>query len=485
MPSWLVPHSFRVQITIVAAASLAVVALAVLLIRDVVGATESRLLAEARRQCEAACRELVRQHQERVAWGNDRLATQPLEVQDLPLRGVAATVLRSYPGLEGGYYSTREGRIFGHAAASGEPAQLSARELEMIRGAAERAGREPAWVTVPWEHDLVVAVVLGLEHAEGVAWALRRLTGARDPAGRSRRIFYGGLAVSAALGVGAVVWLWFALHARVGQISAGLRRLQEDFSYRLPGIPGEFGEITRAVNQMAERRMALEAELRRQDRLAALGKVVAGVAHEIRNPLNSIRLTLELLERRLRKNAATGDEVRAAMREIDRLDSILARLLAFGRPHLAERRLQPLRPLIEQAVGIVAEQARRKGVQIKVQLGPGEIWADVDGPQIIQVLINLLLNAIEASPPGGDVEVRARASEERALIGVTDYGAGIPEPVRPHIFDAFFTTRPEGSGLGLSVSREIAVAHGGELEYDPAGPGTTFRLVLPGSGKPS
>jgi len=228
------------------------VALAVLLIRDVVGATESRLLAEARRQCEAACRELVRQHQERVAWGNDRLATQPLEVQDLPLRGVAATVLRSYPGL-----------------------------------------------------------------------------------------------------------------------------------------------------------------------------------------------------------------------------------------HLAERRLQPLRPLIEQAVGIVAEQARRKGVQIKVQLGPGEIWADVDGPQIIQVLINLLLNAIEASPPGGDVEVRARASEEGALIGVTDYGAGIPEPVRPHIFDAFFTTRPEGSGLGLSVSREIAVAHGGELEYDPAGPGTTFRLVLPGSGKPS
>lgn len=478
MPLWPVPHGLRAQIVIISLAALAVIALAAILIRDVISQTESRLLAEARRQCEAASRELVRQYQERTAWGGDRLENLPIEAQDLSLRGLTATVLRSYEGLEGGFHHLPGAEILGQADGSGRVRTLSPRELELVAAAGAQAGWEPGVATGLWERDLVVVAAAKLEGG-GAAFALKRLSGVRDPVGRRRRWVYGALALAATLGVGAIVSLWIALRTGVARISTGLGIMEHDLAYRLPAIAGEFGRISRAINQMADRRMILEAEVRRQDRLAALGKVVAGVAHEIRNPLNSMRLTLELLERRLKKGVAGGDEVRAAMREIDRLDRILARLLAFGRPAPADRRPQDLRPLLEEAIRMVQEQARSKSVEILTQADQPELVVDVDGPQIVQVLVNLLLNAIEASPPSGRIEVAAGAVNGRVEVRVTDHGPGIPDEVRPHIFDAFFTTRPEGAGLGLSVSREIVAAHGGELDYEPAGPGTTFRMSLP------
>lgn len=483
MARWPVPQGLRAQIAIISLAALAVIALAAILIRDVISQTESRLLAEARRQCEAACRELVRQYQERTAWGGDTLETLPIEAQDLSLRGLTATVLRSYEDLEGGFYRPSGSRVLGQAGASGAPRPLTPEEMHLVDSAAARAEAGPGVATGAWDRDLVVAAAARLEGSAGAAFALKRLSRARDPVGRRRRWVYGALALSAMLGVGAMVSLWFALRTGVARISAGLRFMQHDFTYRLPAIGGEFGRISRAINEMADRRTALEAEVRRQERLAALGKVVAGVAHEIRNPLNSMRLTLELLERRLKKGAASGEEVRAAIGEIDRLDRILARLLAFGRPAPADRRPQSLRPLLEEAVHMVQEQARTKGLQILVQAPPAELIADVDGPQIVQVLVNLLLNAIEASPLSGRIEIAARAGDGRIEVRVTDYGPGIPDEIRPHIFDAFFTTRAEGAGLGLSVSREIVAAHGGELDYDPQGPGTTFRMSLPAGAR--
>ncbi|MCS7314967.1 MAG: ATP-binding protein [Bryobacteraceae bacterium] len=483
MPRWPVPQSFRTQLAVVCAASLAVIAVSGILIRDVVAETESRLLDEARRQCEAACRELALQYRERAVWGRDALESLPLGAQDLSLRGLALTVLRSYEGLQGGFYRSNGAGVLGLAASPGSAASLGPRELEMVSSAAKLAGAGPAVVTGWQEGDLLVAVATRL--AEGqAAWVLKRVRGAAGPAGLPRRIWYGALVFSALLGIAAVAGIWLSLRAGVSRISAGLRRLEEDFDYRLEAIGAEFGEIARAVNRMAERRRVLEAELRRQDRLAALGKLVAGVAHEIRNPLNSLRLTLELLERRWKKGAATGSEIREALAEIERLDGILARLLAFGRPAPADRRWQDVVALARQAASMVEEQARRKRVTL-VLSASGEIMAEVDGPQIVQVLLNLLLNGIHASPEGAPVEVRAEHWGDKICLSVSDRGPGIPEEIRPHIFDAFFTTRPDGSGLGLAVSREIVAAHGGSLELDPAGPGTTFRVVLPaGEARP-
>jgi len=479
MERWPVPQSFGTQVAVVCGASLAVVAVAAILVRDAFSQAESRLLAEARRQCQSACRELALQYRERAAWGGDALESLPAKAQDLSLRGLTLTVLRSYEGIHGGFYREELGGVLGQAGAPGAAEDLPLQDQELLVSALKLAEAGPAVVTGVRGGDLVVAAARKLDGASGAAWALKRVAGTRDAASRRMALWYGVLAVLALLGIGAVAGIWLALRAGVARISAGLRQLEEDFDHRLPAIGGEFGAIARAVNRMAERRRALEEELRRQERLAALGKVAAGVAHEIRNPLNSLKLALELLERRVRKGVATGEEARAATAEIDRLDGILARLLAFGRPALTDRREQDVLTLVRQAAGMVQEQAQRKRVRIALPERVGGLRADVDGSQIIQVMINLLLNAIAASPEGGAVEVKAGRSEEQVWLTVTDHGPGIPEEVRPHIFEAFFTTRPEGSGLGLAVSREIVAGHGGGLEYDPTAPGTTFRVTLP------
>jgi signal transduction histidine kinase len=309
------------------------------------------------------------------------------------------------------------------------------------------------------------------------------LAGANDPAAQRRRWWLAGLVLSGLLGLGGIVSISIRLRQGVASLNTGLSQLERNFNYRLPSISGDFGKVAQAVNRMAVVRGSLETTLRRQDRLAALGKVVAGVAHEIRNPLNAMSLTLELLERRVRKGLATGDEAREAILEVERLERILGRLLAFGRPELENRHVQNLQPLLERALRVVDDQSRRKRVSVTLaEPGPGRFQADVDALAIEQVLINLFLNAIDASPEGGVVRVQVAAESQGVRIEVHDQGPAIPEGVRDHLFDPYFTTKDSGTGLGLAVSREIVCHHGGTIDFDSGGSGTTFVLKLPSNG---
>ena len=135
--------------------------------------------------------------------------------------------------------------------------------------------------------------------------------------------------------IGAVLWLSFGIQRGFAAIQAGLARLRSDLDYRLPDQHHELSTIVGAINEMAESRRKLEADLRREDRLRVMGRVVAGIAHEIRNPLNSIRLIIQVLERRLRRQNAGGEEAALLTAEIDRLDKLLNSLLVFARTSLA------------------------------------------------------------------------------------------------------------------------------------------------------
>ena len=472
--------SLRTQFTIIVLASIAMLSLAAYLILDVISQTESQLLEDAQRQVAAACEELKLQYDEREAFiADDPLAQLPPEAQDLSLRGLSETVLRTYEAVQGGFFFVESGQVVG---ATGDP--ITAEAGSLIASTAREAFSSDGPAGQTWEQglDTMVAAAAPVESGIAAAWSIRQLTGLRDPVVRRRRWLLAGLIFSAVLGMAAVISVWYSLQAGVNSVRRGLGRLEKDFQYRLPEGSGDFGRISSAINHMTARRLALETELRRQDRLAALGKAVAGVAHEIRNPLNSLKLSLELLSRRLARGVATGEETKGTSQEVDRLDRIVGRLLAFGRPTLADRHIQDLTPLIEQAVRMVREHARRKEIRIQVQLPADEPpKADVDGPQLQQVLINLLLNAIEASPPGETVTVAADWSSAHVNIRVADHGQGIPEEARPHVFDVYFTTKPDGVGLGLSVSREIVVNHGGTLGFSSRPGQTEFVITMPGT----
>ena len=485
---WAARDSFHAQIAVIALASLSMAAVAVILVRDVLRSTEQALAREAQQQCLNAARELRQQFQERALLQSSQqedppAGLLPFEAEDLSLKGLSTVVLRSYEGVAGGFFLVPFQRVAGYADPSdtntpGEPealaAELLGRLVELTRD-----GEGPHATELAQGQDVWVGAVEQLNSNGSVAWAVKRLAGVRDPVVERRRWWLAGLVISALLGLGGLISISIRLRRGVDDINLGLHRLESDFTHRLPAIGGDFGEIGKAINQMANRRQALEATLRQQDRLAALGKVVAGVAHEIRNPLNSIRLTLELLGRRVDRGVVRGDEVQGALEEVDRLDRILARLLAFGRPGLEDRRVQDVRPLIERAVKMVQEQSQSKNVAIALESDAEPLEADVDGLQVEQVLLNLLLNAVEASPGGRPVRVGAGRHEGAVRITVTDEGPGIPESFGEHVFDPYFTTKETGSGLGLSVSREVVSHHNGELVFASNARGTTFILRLP------
>jgi signal transduction histidine kinase len=480
---WPAPVSFRAQAFIIAAASLAVVGLAALIVRDAVFTTESRLLDEARHLCQSACKDIRAQYEPRAGYTQDPLHNLPRDAQELTLKVISMTVLQVYKGIKGGMYMSASGSIMGYAyptAESRDDSELTEKEKDFVRALAAKASVMGEMVThSQWlDRNQVVGAAIRSKDMT-ILWTMRRVTVLRYPLFSTHRSWLAALVLSTILGVGGIISIWYMLHSGVMSIQQGLRRLEENFSFRLPSIRGDLGQVALAINRMAERRMALEEKLRQQDRLAALGKVVSGVAHEVRNPLNSIKLTLQLLERRLKKGAATANEVQECLQEIDRLDMIVGRLLAFGRPAMTNRHTQEIAPLISQAIKMVHDPMQNKKVRIDASSLEPDLAADVDGPQIIQVLINLLLNAIDASPASGMVKLTAARLGLNACIRISDEGSRIPDDVRPHVFDAYYTTKPEGSGLGLAVSREIVVNHGGALEFESDAGGTAFIMLLP------
>jgi two-component system sensor histidine kinase HydH len=164
---------------------------------------------------------------------------------------------------------------------------------------------------------------------------------------------------------------------------------------------------------------------------------------------------------------------------VDRLDQTLGRLLTFGRPHVRNRRLHDLRPLVDRAVRIVDDQARNKNVHLLLQAAPEPLKADVDALAIEQILINLLMNAIDASPEHGTVTIAARVEPQGIRVEVADTGRGIDPADREQIFNPYFTTKESGTGLGLAISREMASHHDGSLDFESTENGTTFALRLP------
>ena len=226
----------------------------------------------------------------------------------------------------------------------------------------------------------------------------------------------------------------------------------------------------------------METELVRMERMASLGVLGAGIAHEIRNPLAAMRFNLDFLK----EDAGDRPEIGVIRKNVDRLDDLVRKLLRFARPQQPSFAREPLRDRVEAVLALVGQQAHAGKVIITATFEKDLPDVILDGSQAEQVILNVLLNAIQAMPTGGmirlDTHVVTRDGRRLAEVAISDEGPGLPEGIAAQIFEPFFTTRQEGTGLGLAVSHRIMEDHRGYIEVAPPEPtrrGTTFLIGFP------
>lgn len=269
-----------------------------------------------------------------------------------------------------------------------------------------------------------------------------------------------------------------ALTRGVRAIAAG------DFGQRV-GLRGgrEIAELARGFNGMAEqlgKLHELEMELRRNDRLSALGQAAMVIAHEVRNPLGIIKTSTEVVRNRARLGGAEAKMLGYVIDEVRRIETLMRDFLDFAQPRPLVRSRFPLRNVIDRVAAIAGPELARRGIALRIadDSGGAEIMGDAD--QLHQACLNLVLNAMDAMPAGGQILASLAADADSVSLAIRDEGPGVPEAIRAEIFNPFFTTKVKGTGLGLAKVQGVAVAHGGTASCEgEEGQGAVFVLTLP------
>jgi len=295
-----------------------------------------------------------------------------------------------------------------------------------------------------------------------------------------------------ALSLATLLLVMAAVHAVItfrrgaAGLNEALGALARDLSAPVPRPPVRelhdiaegIAALARNLAQSREAQERLARELARQERLAALGRVVAGVAHEVRNPLASIKLRLDLAAGGGPLLPAVEQAIAHASSEITRLDRLVADLLVVAGRTLGPRRMLSLGTLVRERAEALAPWAQLRRVALVVE---GDASAEIDPDSIARAFDNLARNAVEASPPGSPVTVRIAGEDRGVTILIEDRGPGVAGARAAELFEPFFTTKSDGTGLGLAISRALARAHGGDVVYHRAGALTRFELTLPAS----
>ncbi len=291
------------------------------------------------------------------------------------------------------------------------------------------------------------------------------------------------LVISAWIVSGGIVAPVSRLVAATRQVGKGSLDVQVEVEKRdeVGELGGAFNEMTRRLARAsAEVEELHQKEIERAQQLATVGELASGVAHEIKNPVVAISNGLDLVWKRLGEDEALAPIMTEMTRQLDRIEQAVTDLLAFARP--AEPLVAPAdaNQIVERAVTLVRPAAQSAGVSLTLDLTSEPLELLVDPELLRQSLVNLLMNAIQATGPGGNVSSATDRRDGKVIIRVSDNGRGIPSDVVGEIFKPFYTTRHSGTGLGLSISREIIERHGGRIRVaSEPGSGSTFTIVLP------
>ncbi|HMF79309.1 MAG TPA: ATP-binding protein [Bryobacteraceae bacterium] len=470
----------RLQTLLLVTALVAVV-LGCLLMSDLVRNFRSVVVADATKSLSNALRELTQAEKDwsKKYGGGPKLSGEKL---DVALRSVSYDVLSSYPDVEGGYFLGDQ--AIGHSFPTYTELGSGLRQPPIERNAVlaclaeNRTTGHVARRVFRDGQDLVVVSALVTPERPLASWGLKRYLNFNDSSHLAHQLVLAGLMLVSLASIGGVLKLSFSMQQGFAEIQNGLARLRTDLGYRLPDQHHELSAIVAAINEMAASRQKLEADLRREDRLRVMGRVVAGIAHEIRNPLNSIRLTIKVLERRLRRHNIGEEEAQLVMTETDRLDKLLNSVLVFGADEPGRLHRQLILPVLERTMALVKPQMEDRGIVTNLTASP-ELEATVDGDHLQQAMMNLLLNAIDAAGRGGYIQVTMQRNNGHVEIDVEDSGPGLSEEQQERLFEVFYTTKSSGTGMGLAITRTLLEKMGATVHYVESCPGAHFRILLP------
>ena len=225
----------------------------------------------------------------------------------------------------------------------------------------------------------------------------------------------------------------------------------------------------------------IDRQLKTADRLSAISRLTGGVAHEVKNPLNAMLMHVELAKMKL----SHGDydlqpQMDVISSEILRLDRVVKTFLDFTRPVALNLVEAPLGSIVAEIADLARPQAEAAGIELLVQRDAEQVSVTVDADLLKQALLNIVVNAIEAMPEGGQLKIESGVKGDQASIRITDSGPGIPPEVRDNIYNLYFTTKPQGSGIGLAMTFRIVQLHDGRIDFtSEPGKGTSFTIELP------
>jgi signal transduction histidine kinase len=429
------------------------------------------------------------------------------------LKEITEETLQHEDGIEGGFYAARADALIGYAFPThegpGPEKGMPDRERPTIENLAREAVAANAVKTFRFEgpHDAILFVAVpireqssgtqttgSMDEVTGAAWLMERLPGIEG--GQNRQLLFGSIGFGIAVLMTALLAVFVTTEIRsgvnivlerLGSMEGGLpatgqhtagRPPLEEFDRVLHGIDS----LALALQERIENERTLESQVRHNERLSALGQFAAGIAHELRNPLGTIRMRTQMWQRSSDPDAAKRSSA-VILEEIDRLDTIINRLLYFARPIQLQLQLVSLDDLCAATALTWTEKEAAKGIQIVCKAASHSV-VTADRGRLLQVLDNLMENAVHSAShttlQGGVVTISTAHEDDFARIGIQDDGRGFTPAALRHAMDPFYTTKDNGTGLGLSISFEILQAHGGELRLASreAG-GAVASLLLP------
>ncbi|MBY0253406.1 MAG: HAMP domain-containing histidine kinase [Methylobacterium organophilum] len=410
------------------------------------------------------------------------------------LVGTLSTALARFPGLEGGIWSAARGSVayaYPTYEGSGPKTDFPAAERDAIAALNAQALRVDHAVSErrPSRTQVLMLQACPLHGPEAglTAWSMTR---AHVNDGPTYTRFLAGLGFLAVTVLGSAAflsWFLYGFSGRIARLEVALAAPRPD-GQDLPHLDRtgerELDRLVDALNAAGGRLREAQARIVATERLAAVGRLAASVAHEIRNPIAAMRLKAEnaLVSGDPHRTAAA---LEAVLGQIARVDTLLRDLLNLTQARPLNRMPTPVEPLLAECAHLHEELASARSVRIAVAADglPATDHPHLDRAQIARAVDNLLLNALQHAPPGGRIRLGAeRATVDGALrlrLSVADTGAGVDPVIRAGLFEPFVTGRPDGTGLGLAIVREIALAHRGEARLVEGAPETTFVLDLP------